>query len=123
MSCEGARQRPTEYASITRKAGGYQAVSGRLGFEASGQDWEELGLTIAGRSLVIAVSKRQGGNLRSETSDLAVNAKVSLRRGGSSTLFSCETGFPRKIQKALLPFFCPQEYFRLIPHEPKTHPE
>jgi hypothetical protein len=43
-------------AAIGRKAGGYQAVSGRLGFEASGQDWEELGLTIGGRSLVIGES-------------------------------------------------------------------
>jgi len=43
-------------AAIGRKAGVFQAVSGRLGFEASGQDWEELGLTIGGRSLVIGES-------------------------------------------------------------------
>ena len=46
-----SKTKPNVMASISRKVGGYQAVSGRLGIRASGQNWEDLQLILAGRSL------------------------------------------------------------------------
>jgi hypothetical protein len=55
MFYKGARQSPMGCFAMSRKAGSYQFRAASAS-AASGQDWEDLGVTIAGRSLVIGES-------------------------------------------------------------------